>query len=210
MSGKREQALREKLERLTRIEREYWANGLTALAGIDEAGRGPLAGPVVAACVVMPQEPLLPGVDDSKKISEKRREDLYEQIKQTALDYCVSTQPPELIDEINILRAARKAFEEALNGLRTVPQHVFTDAMEIETELPYTSLIKGDATMYVIAAASILAKVTRDHIMLEYDKLYPEYGFAQHKGYGTKQHYAAIERYGILDIHRKTFLKRFL
>lgn len=207
--GKREDALREKLERMTEYERVHWARG-EMVAGIDEAGRGPLAGPVVAACVIMPKDDLILGVDDSKKISEKRRETLYDIIIEKALGCSVSIIDNRTIDEINILRAARLAFEDALHGLKASPDHVYTDAMDINTDIPYTALVKGDAKVYTIAAASIVAKVTRDRIMRDYDRQYPQYLFARHKGYGTKAHYDAIRAYGILDIHRKTFLRKIL
>ena len=208
--GKREEAQKEKLHIMTEYERAHWANGQFLIAGLDEAGRGPLAGPVVAACVIMSKDDLILGIDDSKKISEKRRETLYDIIIEKAIDYSVSVVDNKIIDEINILNAARMAFEKALSGLKTVPDHVYTDAMDIKTKLAYTSLIKGDAKVYTIAAASILAKVTRDRIMREIDKAFPQYLFAKHKGYGTKAHYDAIREHGILDIHRKTFLKKIL
>ncbi|WP_066683696.1 ribonuclease HII [Christensenella intestinihominis] len=207
--GKREDAWREKLQIMTSYERSHWETG-DMVAGIDEAGRGPLAGPVVAACVIMPPDDLILGIDDSKKVSEKRREALYDIILKKAVDYSVSIVDNHTIDEINILNAARKAFEGALSSLKVRPHHVYTDAMDIETDIPYTPLIKGDARVYTIAAASIVAKVTRDRIMQEYDRQYPEYLFAKHKGYGTKAHYDAIRTYGILDIHRKTFLRKLL
>lgn len=208
--GKREEAQREKLELLTSYERFHWEQQ-QMIAGIDEAGRGPLAGPVVAACVVMPADDLILGIDDSKKISEKRREALYDIITEKAVDWSVGIVDHKVIDEINILNAARLSFEKALRGLKSVvPDHVYTDAMDIKTEIPYTSLIKGDAKVYTIAAASIIAKVTRDRMMRQYDEQYPEYLFAKHKGYGTKVHYEAIRKYGILEIHRKTFLRKIL
>lgn len=207
--GKREDAWREKLQIMTSYERSHWETG-DMVAGIDEAGRGPLAGPVVAACVIMPPDDLILGIDDSKKVSEKRREALYDIILKKAVAYSVSIVDNHTIDEINILNAARKAFEGALSSLQVRPHHVYTDAMDIETDIPYTPLIKGDARVYTIAAASIVAKVTRDRIMREYDRQYPEYLFAKHKGYGTKAHYDAIRTYGILDIHRKTFLRKLL
>ena len=207
--GKREDAWREKLQIMTSYERSHWETG-DMVAGIDEAGRGPLAGPVVAACVIMPPDDLILGIDDSKKVSEKRREALYDIILKKAVDYSVSIVDNHTIDEINILNAARKAFEGALSSLKVRPHHVYTDPMDIETDIPYTPLIKGDARVYTIAAASIVAKVTRDRIMQEYDRQYPEYLFAKHKGYGTKAHYDAIRTYGILDIHRKTFLRKLL
>ncbi|MEG2574495.1 MAG: ribonuclease HII [Christensenella sp.] len=206
--GKREDAWKEKLECMTAYERVHWERG-EMVAGIDEVGRGPLAGPVVAACVIMPKDDLILGIDDSKKVSEKRREALYDIIISKAVDYSVSVVDNKVIDDINILNAARKAFENALEGLHVTPDHVYTDAMTIKTDIPYTSLIKGDAKVYTIAAASIVAKVTRDRIMREYDKLYPQYSFAQNKGYGTKAHYEALSAYGMLDIHRRTFLRKF-
>ena len=207
--GKREDAWREKLQIMTSYERPHWERG-ELVAGIDEAGRGPLAGPVVAACVIMPPNDLILGIDDSKKVSEKRREELYDIILKKAVDCSVSIVDNHVIDEINILNAARRAVENALCGLKTHPQHVYTDAMDIRTDIPCTPLIKGDARLYTIASASIVAKVTRDRIMREYDGQYPEYLFAKHKGYGTKAHYDAIRTYGILDIHRKTFLRKLL
>lgn len=208
--GKREDRQREKLGIMTQYEQQHWQQGQYLIAGIDEAGRGPLAGPVVAACVIMPSDDLILGIDDSKKISEKRREILYDIIIEKAVDYSVSVIDNKVIDEINILNAARMAFENALNGLKARPEHVYTDAMAIKTDVLYTSLIKGDAKVYTIAAASILAKVTRDRMMREYAEKYPQYAFEKHKGYGTKAHYDAIRKYGILDIHRKTFLKKIL
>lgn len=208
--GKREQVLLEKLERMTEIERSHWQRGQHFIAGIDEAGRGPLAGPVVAACVMMPKDDLIPGVDDSKKLSEKRREELFERITQTAINYNVCIVGEKEIDAVNILNATRKAFYGALQGLKRRPDCLYTDAMELDVDVRCVSLIKGDAKMYTIAAASIVAKVTRDAIMKKYDGQYPAYGFAQHKGYGTKAHYEAIEAYGILDIHRRSFLKKVL
>ncbi|BDF58475.1 ribonuclease HII [Christensenellaceae bacterium] len=208
--GKREEQQREKLGIMTQYEQQHWQRGQYFIAGIDEAGRGPLAGPVVAACVIMPSDDLILGIDDSKKISEKRREILYDIIVEKAVDYSVSVIDNKVIDEINILNAARMAFENALNGLKARPEHVYTDAMAIKTDISYTPLIKGDAKVYTIAAASILAKVTRDRMMREYAEKYPQYAFEKHKGYGTKVHYDAIRKYGILDIHRKTFLKKIL
>jgi ribonuclease HII len=208
MEKRKEELLREKLTRMTVYEKAYWDIGDLLIAGLDEAGRGPLAGPVVAACVIMPPHDLILGVDDSKKLSEKRRESLYTQIMERALDVSVCAVEEIEIDSINILQATKKAFETALTGLSMRPNHVYTDAISISTELPYTPLVSGDAKVYTIAAASIVAKVTRDRIMMEYDRIYPQYGFARHKGYGTKEHFAAIKQYGILPIHRKTFLRK--
>ncbi|MDL2237271.1 ribonuclease HII [Christensenellaceae bacterium OttesenSCG-928-K19] len=209
MKETREEKLKRRLMEMTEYEKPHWGAD-EHVAGIDEAGRGPLAGPVVAACVVMPPDDLILGVDDSKKISEKKREMLYDIITEKALDYAVCIIDERVIDEINILNAARRAFLGALNGLTLTPHHVYTDAMELETDFPCTAVVKGDAKIYTIAAASIIAKVTRDRIMAEFDKEYPEYHFAKHKGYGTKAHYEALEKYGVLPIHRKTFLKKIL
>lgn len=209
MKETRAEKLQRRLAEMTIYEAPHWEKG-EHVAGIDEAGRGPLAGPVVAACVIMPKDDLILGIDDSKKIAEKKREALYDEIIEKAVDYAVCIIDEREIDDINILNAAGKAFIGALNGLKVNPHHVYTDAMELSTPLPCTSVIKGDAKIYTIAAASIVAKVTRDRIMLEYDREYPEYGFARHKGYGTKLHYDALEKYGMLSIHRKTFLKKFL
>ncbi|MEA4853576.1 MAG: ribonuclease HII [Christensenella sp.] len=208
--GKREEKQREKLFLMTEYEKQHWQRKEYLIAGLDEAGRGPLAGPVVAACVIMPHDDLILGIDDSKKLSEKRREFLYDLILEKAVDYSIGVVDNKTIDEINILNAARKAFQMALDGLVVRPDFVYTDAMRIQTDLPYLSLVKGDAKVYTIAAASIVAKVTRDRMMLEYDKKYPEYYFAKHKGYGTKLHYEAIQKYGILEIHRRSFLKKIL
>lgn len=197
------------LDEFTKFEREYAKKGLV-IAGADEAGRGPLAGPVVAAAVVMPVDEWIEGVNDSKKIAEKKRERLYEEITSRAVSFGVGIVDVEEIERINILEAARKAFEIALEGLSVQPAHIFTDAMKIHSSVPYTPLIKGDATVYSIAAASIIAKVTRDRIMLEYDKIYPEYGFAKHKGYGTKAHREAILANGPCEIHRMSFLRKLL
>jgi ribonuclease HII len=208
--GKRIEAQRERLLQMTEYERAHWEKGEYLIAGVDEAGRGPLAGPVVAACVIMPSDDLILGINDSKKISEKRREALYDEILQKAVDYSVGIVDHKTIDEINILNAARLAFQKALEGLKIDPEYIYTDAMEIQADVPVTALIKGDAKVYTIAAASIVAKVTRDRIMREYDRVYPQYLFAKHKGYGTKEHYEAIRNYGISEIHRKTFLKKIL
>jgi len=206
----REQKQRERLLLMTEYERRHWEAGETFVAGLDEAGRGPLAGPVVAACVIMPHDDLVLGINDSKQIAEKRREELYALIVEKAVEWNVGVVDEKEIDRINILNAAHKAFLGALAGMKTRPHHVYTDAMALEPEIPHTPVIKGDQKLYTIAAASIVAKVTRDAIMREYDKVYPEYGFAQHKGYGTRQHYEAIHKFGVLDIHRKTFLKKIL
>lgn len=179
------------------------------IAGIDEAGRGPLAGPVVCACCIMPMDHMIEGVMDSKKISENRREKLYETIVKTALDYSVSVVENEEIDEINILNATKKGMLECILKLKIPPEVVLIDAVKIACDYKVMPIIKGDAKSYNIAAASIIAKVTRDRIMRRYDGIYPDYGFAKNKGYGTGEHIEAIKKYGLTQIHRRTFVKNF-
>ena len=182
--------------------------GVELLCGVDEAGRGPLAGPVCAAAVILPEGVRIPGVNDSKKISEPKREELFGVITGTALAWAVAFSDEKEIDEINILNAAMLAMKRAVEALGTQPELALIDGNRVpKLSVPARCVIKGDATSASIAAASILAKVSRDRMMYEYDAKYPEYGFAQHKGYGTKQHYDAIDRFGVLDVHRKTFLK---
>ena len=177
------------------------------MAGADEAGRGPLAGPVVAAACILPADHFISGVNDSKKLSEKKRELLYEEIIRQAVAYSVCVVDVDVIERVNILNAARQAFEQAILGLNVRPDVVYTDQITgLTLPMPYTPMIKGDAKVYSIAAASILAKVTRDRMMREYDKRYPGYGFADHKGYATKAHKQAILERGITPIHRKSFL----
>lgn len=180
------------------------------IAGIDEAGRGPLAGPVVCASCIMPLDDMIDGINDSKKIGEKKREQLYEVIVKTALDYATAIIGCDEIDEINILNATKKGMAECVSKLKLFPGIVLVDAVEIPGDFCKKAIIKGDATSYNIAAASIVAKVTRDRIMRDYDKAYPEYGFARNKGYGTKEHIEAIKKYGLCPIHRKSFVKNFL
>ena len=182
------------------------------IAGTDEAGRGPWVGPVVAAAVCFPDlkvsDDLAKQLDDSKKLSEKKREELFVQIKEKVLAYAVCAESPEVIDEINILEATKKAMRRCVEEISVKPDILLIDAVKLEgTGLPVVPIIKGDAKSDSIAAASILAKVTRDHIMMDYDKEYPGYGFAKHKGYGTKDHYAAIREHGVTPIHRRSFLK---
>ena len=201
----------ERLIKLKEIEKEFHDRGVNYIAGIDEAGRGPLAGPVVVACVLLPKDSMIEGVNDSKKVSENKREKLYDLIIQEAISYGVGIVYQEEIDEINILQATKKALTMAVTQMETKPNIIMVDALNgIDTlGIPYKSIIKGDAKCYSIAAASIIAKVTRDRIMRERDKVYPEYGFAAHKGYGTAKHIAAIKEYGPCPIHRRTFIKNF-
>lgn len=181
------------------------------ICGVDEAGRGPLCGPVAAAAVIMPKDSCIEGVNDSKKLTEKKREALYEQITKEAIAYCVCLIDNEEIDEINILNATLKAMESAINGLSVKADFALIDGNRNKgITTPNQMVIKGDSKSYSIACASILAKVTRDRLMEEYDKQYPGYGFLKHKGYGTKAHYEAIMQYGMTPIHRKTFLKKIL
>ena len=178
------------------------------LCGVDEAGRGPLAGPVCAAAVILPEGLIIPGVDDSKKLSEQKREELFGAITGAAIAWGVAFSDEKEIDEINILNAAMLAMKRAVDALGVKPELALIDGNRLPPlDVPARFVIKGDATSASVAAASILAKVSRDRLMNEYDAKYPEYGFAKHKGYGTKQHYEAIDRCGVLDIHRKTFLK---
>ena len=208
MKEKEEQRLNE----LKEIDKSYFKEGYNYICGIDEAGRGPLAGPVVVAAVIMPKDSMIEGVNDSKKVSEKKREKLYELIIEEAISYSVGIVDQNEIDRINILNATKAGLTEAVRTLKVKPELILVDALtNIDTcGVPYQSIIKGDAKSYSIAAASIIAKVTRDRIMREWDKVYPQYGFEKHKGYGTKQHTQALLEYGACPIHRKTFLKNIL
>ena len=201
-----------RLNELKKMENQYFEKGIQYLCGIDEAGRGPLAGPVVVAAVIMPKDSKLEGVNDSKKVSEKKRELLYEQIKEEAISYSVAIVDEKEIDQVNILNATKEGLTTAIRGLKVKPERILVDALTgIDTcGIPYDSIIKGDAKCYSIAAASILAKVTRDRIMRKMDEVYPEYGFEKHKGYGTAAHIAAIKEYGLCPIHRKSFTKNFV
>ena len=186
---------RQRLEGMREFENKY--SDLGAVAGIDEAGRGPLAGPVVAAAVILPKDIFLPFLNDSKKVTEKRRDVLFDQIKQEALAYGIGIASNALIDEINILQATYEAMREAISKLSKTPDILLVDAVHIpDINIKQVGIVKGDAKSVNIAAASILAKVTRDRLMLEYDKIYPEYGFASNKGYGTARHIEALKEYG--------------
>ncbi len=203
----------ERLNNLKKYEENLYNQGIKYICGIDEAGRGPLAGSVVVGAVVMPRSSKLEFMNDSKKVTPKRRDALYEQITNTALAYGVGIVSQEEIDEINILNATKKglhlALGQVIEKLESKPDIVIVDALrEIDTYgIIYESIIKGDATCYSISAASIIAKVTRDRIMEEWDKVYPMYGFSNHKGYGTAKHIQAIKEYGPCPLHRKTFIK---
>ena len=201
-----------RLNEMKKIENELYDTGLEYICGIDEAGRGPLAGPVVVAAVIMPKDSMIEGVNDSKKISEKKREALYDIITNEAISYSVGIIDQKEIDRINILNATKEGLTTAIKGLEVKPDRILVDALQgIDTcGVPYTSIIKGDAKCYSIAAASIIAKVTRDRIMRQWDELYPMYGFEKHKGYGTKMHIDAIKEYGICPLHRHSFIKNII
>ena len=212
----------ERLKEIKKIEEELYANGTTSIAGIDEAGRGPFAGPVVVACVVMPRDSMIEGVNDSKKVSEKKREKLYEEIIKEAIGYGVGIISQEEIDRINILNATKEGLTTAIKEMEKdlkekkrnfdKPEIILVDALtKIDTDhIPYKSIIKGDAKSYSIAAASIIAKVTRDRIMRQWAEVYPMYGFEKHKGYGTSAHISAIKEYGLCPLHRRSFVKNIV
>ena len=206
----------ERLNNLKKFEASLYNEGYKFICGIDEAGRGPLAGPVVVGAVVMKPESKIEWVNDSKKVTEKRREILYDKITEEALAWGVGIVSEKDIDEINILNATKKglhlALGEVIEKLKEKPDMIITDALrEIDTyNIPYQSIIKGDATCYSISCASIIAKVTRDRIMKQWDEVYPEYGFNSHKGYGTAKHIEALKKYGPTPIHRKTFITHFV
>lgn len=199
-------AERERLAAMRLYEDKY--SEFALIAGVDEAGRGPLAGPVCAGACILPHDTEILYLNDSKKLSEKRRESLFVEIKEKAISVGVGLVGPERIDEINILNATYEAMRQALSQLNPPADFVLVDAVHIpDMDTPQVGIVKGDAKSVSIAAASILAKVTRDHLMIEYDEKYPEYGFAKHKGYGTAAHYEALLKYGPSPIHRMTFLK---
>lgn len=206
----------EKLEKeLARLEamREYedTYDACAYICGIDEAGRGPLAGPVVAAAAVLPKDCQIFYLNDSKKLSEKKRDLLFDEIKEKAVAYGIGIVSPQVIDEINILQATYEAMRQAISQLNVIPEILLNDAVTIPgVDIMQVPIVKGDAKSVSIAAASILAKVTRDRMMMEYDQIYPEYGFAKHKGYGTATHIAALKEYGPCPIHRRTFIKKFV
>ena len=201
----------ERLQALAAPDRAFWAQSGVVLAGMDEVGRGPLAGPVVVCCAAMPGEPLISHVNDSKKVSEKRREALYPILTETALGYATAWVYPDVIDEINILEATKRAFAEAFARMPIPVTDVLIDALTgLNIAARQHPIIHGDALSYSIACASIIAKVQRDRYMIEQDAVYPEYGFARNKGYGSAEHIAAIRKYGPCPIHRKSFIRSFV
>ena len=198
---------KERLGEMLLFERELWSSGKRFVAGVDEVGRGPLAGPVVTAAVILPEDFCLLGVDDSKKLTPKKRDELFDQIKEAALCWAIGRREPERIDEINILNATKEAMADAILSLSIKPDHVLIDAVKLPAlDIPQTSLIKGDSRSVSIAAASIIAKVTRDREMEQMARIWPGYAFESNKGYGTAAHYEGLNKLGPCPIHRKTFL----
>ena len=200
-----QQKLKDKWNEMTIYEKKAWNEGYQFIAGVDEVGRGPLVGPVVAAAVILPQDFILLGLDDSKKISETKRESYYEQIMSQAIAVGVGIIHNNIIDEINIYEATKKAMLEALKQLQVAADYVLIDAMTLPLHVPQQSIIKGDAKSVSISAASVVAKVTRDRMMNEYDQQYPQYGFKKNMGYGTKEHLEGLKNYGITPWHRLSF-----
>jgi len=194
-----------RLEQMLRYEKDLYQAGYQAIAGIDEVGRGPLAGPVVAAAVILPPGCKIKGLNDSKKIPKKKHQDIYQAVMDKALAVGVGLIDNEIIDQVNIYEATKLAMKEALSKLSLKPDYLLIDAMKLDIDILQESIIKGDANSLSIAAASIVAKVTRDKLMADYDKEYPGYDFAQNAGYGTKSHLQGLERNGVTPIHRKTF-----
>lgn len=188
-----------------RYERKLKATGVKLIAGVDEVGRGPLVGPVVAACVILPDKFELDGLTDSKKLSEKKREEFYDKIMDQALSVGIGIVSEKVIDEINIYEATKLAMKEAISKCKITPEHILIDAMPLDIDIPTTPIIKGDLKSVTISAASVIAKVTRDRMLIELDKRYPMYDFKNNKGYPTKKHVASIEKYGIIDEHRRSY-----
>lgn len=198
---------KQRLFEITSFERPFWEKGVT-VGGVDEVGRGPLAGPVITACVILPPDELIEGINDSKKLSEKKREKLNELILQKAVRFAYGFAGEEEIDRINIRQATLKAMASAIEQVK--PEHVLIDCEKVPTDIPQTSIVHGDAMSYLIGAASIIAKVYRDDMMVKLSKLYPEYGFERNKGYGTKAHIEAIKKYGLCPAHRRSFTSHFV
>lgn len=194
------------------FENMHLQNGCKLIGGIDEAGRGPLAGPVVCACVIMPldKKHIIEGVNDSKQLSPKKREELFEKIVETAIDYSVCFVDEKTIDQINILNATKQGMKTCVNNLKTKPDMILIDAVKLDLPYPSQSIIHGDALSYSIACASIVAKVSRDRYMTQIAQKYAVYDFEKHKGYPTKQHIEALRQYGACEIHRKTFVDKFV
>ena len=190
---------------LYQFERELWDEGIEYIGGVDEVGRGPLIGPVVTACVILPKDFVLEGLTDSKKLTEKKREQYYQYIVDHALSVSIGIKSAEVIDKVNIYEATKLAMKEAIYRCERKPEHVLIDAMPLDIDIPTTSIIKGDLKSITISAASVIAKVTRDRMLIELDKKYPMYDFKKNKGYPTKKHLEAIDKYGILKEHRRSY-----
>ena len=195
----------ERLEGMLAYEKECYALGMELIAGVDEVGRGPLAGPVVAAAVILPKACKIPGLNDSKKIPKSKHKEIYEAVLQNAIAIGIGVKDNHVIDQVNIYEATKLAMMEAIGQLGPQPQHLLIDAMKLDLPIPQTSIIKGDANSLSIAAASIVAKVTRDQMMEEFDREYPGYDFAQNAGYGTAKHLAGLDKLGVTPIHRRSF-----
>ena len=195
----------ERLEGMLAYEKECYARGMELIAGVDEVGRGPLAGPVVAAAVILPKACKIPGLNDSKKIPKSKHKEIYEAVLQNAIAIGIGVKDNHVIDQVNIYEATKLAMMEAIGQLEPQPQHLLIDAMKLDLPIPQTSIIKGDANSLSIAAASIVAKVTRDQMMEEFDREYPGYDFAQNAGYGTAKHLAGLDKLGVTPIHRRSF-----
>ena len=201
----------ERLQGMLEIEEDLYSKGYKFVCGVDEAGRGPLCGPVVAAAVILKKDDKIEGVNDSKKLSEKKREEVYERIMEKALAVGVGMSDVDVIEEVNILNATKMAMRQAIDNLKQQPDYVLVDGNQwINIDIKGETVVHGDAKSESIAAASIVAKVTRDRMLIEWDKEYPEYGFAKHKGYGTKAHVEAIGKYGLTPIHRPSFCTKFV
>ena len=195
----------ERLEGMLAYEKECYARGMELIAGVDEVGRGPLAGPVVAAAVILPKACKIPGLNDSKKIPKSKHKEIYEAVLQNAIAIGIGIKDNHVIDQVNIYEATKLAMMEAIGQLEPQPQHLLIDAMKLDLPISQTSIIKGDANSLSIAAASIVAKVTRDQMMEEFDREYPGYDFAQNAGYGTAKHLAGLDKLGVTPIHRRSF-----
>lgn len=200
-----EEAEDKRLESMLHYEKKVYAQGFQVIAGIDEVGRGPLAGPVVAAAVILPKGCKIKHLNDSKKIPKSKHNTIYHEVMEQAVAVGIGIKDAKIIDQVNIYEATKLAMLEALGKLNPAPQHLLIDAMKLDTPIPQQSIIKGDANSLSIAAASIVAKVTRDRLMADYDQTYPGYGFAKNAGYGTAEHLTGLERLGITPIHRKSF-----
>lgn len=190
---------------LYQYEKELWNNGINLVGGIDEVGRGPLIGPVVTSCVILPKDFILEGLTDSKKLSEKKRDKFYDIIMEKAICVGIGIVSSDVIDEINIYEATKVAMKQAVDNMKIKPEHILVDAMPLSLDIPTTSIIKGDSKSITIAAASVIAKVTRDRMLIELDKKYPMYDLKHNKGYGTKKHLEALKEYGITKYHRLSY-----